>query len=309
MKRRGRTILVGALAVSLLLAVQFASPAPGGVWLRTLYDSLHVPVFGVVAICILYLTPANWGGAKRILATTVAVIALGALSELAQIPTNRDASVNDLIADWLGAAGFVCIALVFARNVSIPRGRRLLLALLGIAFITPPLLPLAKVSAAYVVRTQSLPTLIRFDSPFARVFFRLQNAKLIPQGSVGPASASVDIQLGNGPWPGIVFSDLWPNWASYENLVIGIENPGADTLPVNLRVHDREHRREQRFRDRFNRTIKLAPGLHVIRISLSEIQDAPDGRQMNLSEIDGLVIFATRQEAGRRFVLHEIRLE
>jgi hypothetical protein len=42
---------------------------------------------------------------------------------------------------------------------------------------------------------------------------------------------------------------------------------------------------------------------------LSDIQNAPADRQMNMAEIDGLMIFATRQESGRRFVLHEIRLE
>lgn len=309
MKHKRRTILLCSLVVALMLAVQFAAPAPGGAWLRTLYDSLHVPVFGVVAICIFYLTPANWGSGKRIVATLGAVSGLGLLSELAQIPTDRDASVNDLVADWLGAAGFVCLALGFARNVSISGGRRLLLALLGIAFITPPLLPLARVSAAYVVRVQSLPALIRFDSRFATVFFRLQNARLIPHSNDASAAASVNIQLGDGPWPGILFSDLWPNWEPYETLVIAIENPESDELPINLRVHDREHRKEQRYRDRFNRTIELAPGRHMVRISLSDIQEAPDGRHMNLSEIDGLVIFATRQEAGRRFILYEIRLE
>ena len=93
-------------------------------------------------------------------------------------------------------------------------------------------------------------------------------------------------------------------------LVIEIENPESDDLSVNIRVDDREHQHgEQRFGDRFNRKVDLAPGIQTIRIALTAIKHAPDQRQMNMAEIVGLIIFATRQESGRRFVLHEIRLE
>lgn len=307
MTRNARNLLV-SLVVVLLLVVHFARPSMGGLWLQTLYESLHVPVFGVIAVCVLFITPAHWGIRNRLIATTFAVIGLSLLSEAAQIPTSRHASIEDLIADLLGAAGFVCIAIACSRSVAGHKIRRVVLVLLGVAFIAWPLQPLAKVSAAYVERHQIMPSLVRFDSRFASTFFRMQNAELTERiDSLDSVSAT--ILLKDGPWPGIVFNDLWPNWEPYAALVIGIENPDSDELRIIISVHDRDHRGEQRYSDRFNRSIELAPGRQALRIELNDIQDAPADRQMNMAEIDGLVFSATRQESGRRFVLHEIRLE
>jgi VanZ family protein len=310
MKSNGRNMLAISIVVVLLLAIHFASPSPVGLWLRTLYNSLHVPVFGIIAICVFVITPAQWGRRNRLVAIIAVVIGLSVISEVAQIPINRDASFKDLVADWFGAAGFIAMGIVFSRSFSVPKGLGRYLVLLGMACILWPLLPLAKVSAAYVERVQMLPSLVRFDSRFADTFFRLQNAELVKQTNDILGAVSADILLRDGPWPGIAFNDLWPNWEPYAALNIEIENPQPDELSVNIRVHDGKYRAgEQRYNDRFNRRVDLAPGLQTIPIMLTDIRDAPAGRQMNMAEIDGLIIFATKQEAGKRFVLHEIRLD
>jgi VanZ family protein len=309
MKRNFVRILASTVIVVLLLVIHFATPSPSGLWLQTFYDSLHVLFFGVIAVCVLLTTPLHWSRRKRLLTVLAAVFVLSALSETVQIPTGRDASFSDLLADWFGAAGFIAVAIVFSTSISVPKGRGRYLVILGIALIVWPLLPLAKVSAAYMERSQLLPELASFDSKFGDMFFYAQNAELRKLRSVN-TSFSAEVSLGDGPWPGIIFHDLWPNWEPYSALIIEIENPGAESLPVNIRVHDRAHRKgDQPYGDRFNRSVDLAPGTQTIRISLSDIQSAPAGRQMNMAEIDGLVVFCTRQESGRKFVLHRIRLE
>ena len=52
----------------------------------------------------------------------------------------------------------------------------------------------------------------------------------------------------------------------------------------------------------------LVPGRQTLQIDLREIREAPAGRKMNMAEIDGLILFTTRRQAGRRFVLHDLRL-
>jgi hypothetical protein len=154
-----------------------------------------------------------------------------------------------------------------------------------------------------------LPSLMRFDARFATVFFSLQDAELSVQEDNGRGVASANILLKDGPWPGVVFGEVWPNWKPYTALVIEIDNPGPDALPINVRVHDRDHRGKQLFDDRFNRRIELAPGRQTIHIKLADIEDAPAGRRMDMGNIDELIIFATAQESGRRLVLHDIRLK
>lgn len=310
MKRNFVRILASAVIVALLLVIHFATPSRGGLWLQTLYDSLHVFFFGAIAVCVLLATPLHWSRRKRLLTVLAAVFALSVFSELVQIPTGRDASFGDLLADWFGAAGSIAVAIVFSTSISVPKGRGRHLVILGIALIVWPLLPLAKVSAAYLERSQLLPELASFDSSFSGVFYYVQNAELRTLRRPVGTSFSAEVSLGNGPWPGIIFHDLWPNWEPYTALIIEIENPGAESLRVNIRVHDRAHRDgDQPYSDRFNRSVDLAPGTKTIHITLADIQNAPAGRPMKMAEIDGLVVFCSQQESGRKFVLHRIRLE
>jgi len=310
MRNNGLRILAGTVVVILLLVIQFVTPSRGGLWLQTFYNSLHIPLFGIIAVCVLVVTPPHWPRRKRLLATLYAVITLSVLSEVAQIPTARDASFGDLLADWFGAAGFVAAAIVFSSSISVPKGRGRYLVILGIALLIWPLLPLAKVSAAYIERNQLLPALVSFESNFGDLFFRAQNAKIRKiRRRIGNA-LSAEVTLEDGPWPGIIFHDIWPNWAPYSALIIEIENPEPESLSVNFRVHDRAHRKgEQLHSDRFNLGVDLAPGIQTIRITLADIQNAPAGRQMNMAEIDGLILFGIQQDSGRRFVLHDIWLE
>lgn len=309
MKQYGRKMLVISIVVILLLVLHFAAPPRGGRWLDTFYNSLHVPLFGIIAVGILYITPVHWGSRNRLFVTICAVIGFSLLSEVAQIPTGRDASLNDIVSNLLGGIGFVCIAGTFLPGLSVPKGWRRYIILLGISLVTWSVLPLARVSAAYVERVQMLPSLMRFDARFATVFFSLQDAELSVQEDNGRGVASANILLKDGPWPGVVFGEVWPNWKPYTALVIEIDNPGPDALPINVRVHDRDHRGKQLFDDRFNRRIELAPGRQTIHIKLADIEDAPAGRRMDMGNIDELIIFATAQESGRRLVLHDIRLK
>lgn len=310
MKRNGLRILASAVVVILLLALHFVAPSRGGLWLQTFFDSLHVPVFGIIAVCVLVITPTHWSRLKRILAVVAAVAALSMLSEIAQIPTGRDASINDIIADLLGAAGFVAIAVVFSPSISIRKGRGRYFIILGLACIAWPLAPLAKVSAAYLERNQALPLLVRFDSSLGQTFFRLQNSNFKRVLRANMNLVTAEISLLDGPWPGIIFHDIWPNWEPYSTLVIVIENPEFESLPINIRVHDRAHTLgDQPYNDRFNMTHSMQPGHYTLQISLEQIRNAPEARQMDLSQIDGIVVFCSSKDAGRVFSLIEIRLE
>ena len=263
----------------------------------------------MIAVGILYVTPSTWPSRNRLFATVAVLTGLSLLSETAQIPTGRDASAIDLASDMLGGIGFLCMAIAFSRSLSMPSSRRRYAFVLGISLLAVAVLPLARVSAAYVERAQMLPSLVRFDARFATIFVAPKDAEWSRQKGGDRDAISASILLNDGPWPGIAIGDVWPNWAPYTALSIEFENPGAVTLPINVRVHDREHRDNQVYGDRFNRRLELEPGVQLVRIELEDIEAAPAGRRMDMGNIDGLMIFATEQEAGRRVVIHHIRLE
>jgi len=310
MRRNGLRLLASAIIVILLLVMHLVAPSRGGLWLQTLYDSLHVPLFGIIAVCLLVITPTQWSRLKRLSTVIVIVVALSVLSEIAQIPTGRDALLNDLLADWFGAAGFLTVAIVFSSSIAVPEGRGRYLVILGIGLIVWPLIPLAKVSAAYLERNQLLPELVSFDARFGNLFYYGQNAEVRTVRRSVSRSFAAEVSLGDGPWPGIVFHDLWPNWEPYSTLVIEIENPELESFPINIRVHDRVHTLgDQAYDDRFDMTDTLHSGHYTLEIPLEQIRNAPEARQMDLSQIDGIVVFCSSNNAGRVINLIEIRLE
>ena len=101
-----RTCAAIAIAI-LLLAVFMPRPDHPGIWLRSLFEWLHVPVFGLISLAILSLTPTSWRRSQRFGLALLGSVMLGVLTEAAQIPMQRDASWEDLIADATGAAGFL----------------------------------------------------------------------------------------------------------------------------------------------------------------------------------------------------------
>jgi hypothetical protein len=153
------------------------------------------------------------------------------------------------------------------------------------------------------------PSLMRFDARFAQILFSMRDSELSILHEEGSEDVIGAITFKEGRWPGIEFHDLWPNWESYSELVIEIENPGPGVLPINIRVDDVEHRRSQSFDDRFNKMVELPRGRQSIRIKLADIRNGPILRQLDLKKVDGLFIFGSNEEAGRRVILHEIRLD
>ena len=116
--------------------------------------------------------------------------------------------------------------------------------------------------------------------------------------------------MNDGPWPGLIIHDIRPDWRDFSTLVIELGLEELRPLDINIRVHDQQHRNgEQPYRDRFNRTFELTKGADTIRIPLAEIRDAPQGRPMDLGQIDGIVIFCHARDSGREFRIGEIRLE
>ena len=153
--------------------------------------------------------------------------------------------------------------------------------------------------------------IVDFDARYTDTFMRTQNVTLTEMQADDTGRTSAHIRLDDGPWPGVLFHDLYPSWDDYGALVIELENPESTALDLNLRVDDEAHRfgGNQRYSDRFNLQFELPPGKKTLRIPLADIAEGPADRKMDLSSIDGMVIFAIRKNAGRTFVIHGIRLE
>ena len=142
-----------------------------------------------------------------------------------------------------------------------------------------------RVSAAYVERNGVFPVIYNSNWPTREEF-------------VTQRGMAID------------FRNLYPDWRNYRTLVVDIEVESAEPFPITIRVHDKQHLRGSQPRsDRFVRSFVLDSGRGVIEILLSEIEDGPETRSLDLSRVDGLVLYSA-EEPGRHSVrLHQIGLE
>ena len=233
---------------------------------------------------------------------------LGVLSEAAQIPVARDASLHDLMSDWFGAASFIGIALAVSARHTFTRTQVAAILVLAASMLIWALWPLARTSLAYAERFRQLPQLVQADSTLSDVFIRRQFASVSRVRT--PDGAAIQVELLDGAWPGITFHDLWPDWRAYTSLVLQITVEGSSAFDLNVRIHDRPHQAgKQIYTDRFNAQYRLLPGSHEIRISLDDVRMSPRDREMELAQVEGIILFGRQQDAGRVFRVQDLRLE
>lgn len=300
-------LFLPVVVAGLLLTVHLYDPARPGLWMNVFFDSLHVPVFGVIALCTYAVLPDNYSIRWRVAAALAISFFLGLLSEFGQVFTSRDASVHDLISDAAGATGFVLAALAISRANRISTINRSFLAIIAASALGYALLPLCNVSIAYIQRNSQFPVLSNFGSLQSDHLTRTQNLRLEILQSNDTNEKFAMATFESGPWPGVAFHDIYPDWRNYSTLVLELLGPHDSAIQLNFRVHDRTH--NDTYSDRFNYSFQLNPGLQELRIELDEIRRAPLDRDMNMAVIDEIILFGLNSDAGRSFYIRQIRLE
>lgn len=329
---RGRGAAVrAALAVLLLLALLVVgnAPEPTLFW-RTLFNTGHAPLFGVLALLLRQLAAHEGPAALRARASLTAFVVsvvLGVAGEALQmLQPGREVSTDDVLRNAAGAAAFLLLRAAWVRRAAEGAGaRRTRLARTTAAalLLVAAGARLAMVSAAYVARNHAAPTVARFDGSFwerelvwtrhsaltparpAREIERPREADASTPRFTTGALARLDLRP--DLYPGISFDEPYPDWSRYENLVLEIASDLAEPINLVIRIHDAEH--DHRFGDRFNRRLTIQPGENRIVIPIREIREGPDKREMDMTRVRNIMLFAYRLEQPTHVFLGPIRLE
>ncbi len=304
-KSNHRSLLIGAVLLlsSMLLIYR---PSYVNAWWQTLFDWMHVPVFGLIALAFLGLTssvrPAWW----RFGIAMLGGIALAFATEAAQIPLERNASVEDVVSDIAGVAAFLLAAASIRCRLPVMGAG--LIASLAIVYWSA--LPLIELTSAYVDRNKRFPVIFTPVSESADQFFRRKNAHGETQWDDSLGRAYERLVFPAASSPSVYLHELFPDWSGYQALEILAAVEGDSRMAVTIRIHDQAHLRgDQPHEDRFNRNISLEPGLNIVAIPLDDIERAPVGRSMDMTRIEMLVLFSAAAETERSMRLYELRLE
>jgi len=108
-------------------------------------------------------------------------------------------------------------------------------------------------------------------------------------------------------YPGLDIEEPQPDLTGYAYLKLKIFSPDPNEVALTIRIHDKTH--NQQYNDRFNQSFRVNQGENVIKIALESVRIAPVHREMNMKEIAGMILFASKPEKPLSFYISSIWLD
>jgi len=282
----------------------------GSMWWSAVFDLGHVPLFGVLALMILQASRLLWRGRSRSgwrhygAALVVSVLVSG-LTELAQYVGPRDADPRDVIRNVIG----VVAMLLLARSRDGDRGGRWCMRVIAAGLVMIVSIPVATLTVAYRQRDAAFPRICDFEHGWETTFLHTQDADLAREAAAAEKGDGMAGRLTFRPatYPGLSFVEPHPDWRGYDQLVFEVYSDADTALALAVRIDDGEH--DQRYWDRFNRRLTIQPGANRIAIDLAEVEQAPRGRRMDMTNVRNITLFAVEPEEPFTVYVDAVRLE
>ncbi len=300
-----RNILLTSFTCLAVLAILFKVEIPGYnmLW-REIGNAGHIPLFGILAMAILFLSKTLFGGYLsnlkwHYIMALVITSGLGFLTEFIQWFTPRDADFLDIVRDVLGAIIFLSFFILAREKKAVFfNGQKWFRVTLGFTIIILLLVGLSPVlvwTGAYAYRSANIPNLCGFESPVDLLFVRMSRADL--KRVTAPVSwqtkkDSTVAQITYHPaeFSEMYFRDPYPDWLEFSRFGLEIYSPEDTAIQLTIRIDDRYHSGD--YRDRFNRTVTVLPGDNRIIINCEEIVNGPELRKLDISRIKSVIVFS-----------------
>ena len=262
----------------------------------------HVPLFGLIAVILLWILQLTTLGERlsvphRYVLAWLGAVGLGAISEYLQYFSPRDADFMDLANDMAGATSFLVLHYLVDTRLSDrdkkQRNRfKIPLRIAALVILLVAGIPMIKAAAASWYRRASFPRMYTFDNGLEKKFIGQIYAELEfvdpPDEWQGRDSRVARVTFLPAKYPGLRFDGPWPDWRGYRTLTIDIFSPADSTVLLVMMIKDDEI---AGYHDRFNRELRIDPGLNEIRIPVADIENSPENRRMDMSSLDAIHLF------------------
>ncbi|MFH1701747.1 MAG: VanZ family protein [Candidatus Zixiibacteriota bacterium] len=322
MKSKDRSTIYFVIILFFIIAFGFIKPPGKSFLLQSISNTAHIPAFGFLALSLLglsrHILHQKLKNPFHHYAIAFGISSLlGILTEYIQMFGPRDADIWDVVRNEAGIIIFLGFCLwrdtkpVSLFSATIKNLRKALFVLLSLMVVLS-LAPIALWGGAYLYRNNSFPVICEFDSSLEEVFWEIDQAKISRVSGPeewGKVDGDKVCQVKFIPDQYSGFGILEPvrDWSFYNYLEFEIFSPLDSISRIAIRIEDYRH--DSNYSDRFNRLIEINPGHNAIVIPLSEIQNGPQDRKLDMNSIAAIVFFAVRPAQPFTLYFDNIRLE
>ena len=307
---------------AVVIMVLFGKLPDNSLFWREVQNSGHTFLFAVIAVLILLLLRNSAVGLRQAPLKLYVVAGLtsllvGVLTELVQLLIGSDSSIMDVMRDLTGIVGglgfFASVDKTLQPHwLKLRQIKKAGLVVMSISVFTAGLFPLVHLSAAYVQRNEAFPVVFDLKNEWSSSFIEIKNA--VVKTSIDQQVSTVNnlkrfafVQFKHGIYPGVSMIEPYPDWSLFEALTLEIYSEQAVEFDLVVRVHDKKH--NHAYSDRFNKRLVVKAGENHFRIPLHDIEDAPKEREMDMTRVSELVLFAEQPVVPISFYLGVMRLE
>lgn len=244
---------------------------------------------------------------RRFLLCLFVTVALGGAIELIQFNlSGRTSSLLDLMRDVSGS-------MIAFSVLIIKEGKSKFVKTLAIASVSA-ILSLSFFSLVTVLRDEvaawnDFPVLAGFEHKGE--LQRWESGRVMVSRVMFPVRSgrySLKVKFSTAEYSGLSLVHFPRDWRGRDWLLFSVYNPD-DPVALHFRVHDTLHSKNQAYGNRYNGSILLTAGWNDIQVDMRDIQGGPDGREMDLADIQGFGIFVMKQQVDRVLYLDGVRLE
>lgn len=265
----------------------------------TFLDLAHAPACAMLAVVIHLFLRSRGATFRTHLAVFALLLVFCAGTEVAQGWIGRDSNWWDLLSNVLGT----CIG----SSWFLLGPRRSLLVGLSCLLLTVAWARPSAVLYDGVLRHRQFPTVASFEQPVELLRWHALDAEMQRTSQhVAEGKRALKVTLCPGTYPGVILFEPYPDWRAYDQLEMSIWLEGEEPFELWIKIEDEEH--DGAYQDRFHEKLVLQPGDNHIRTLLSKVRTAPATREMNLSQISVLQLFAVKLTQSRTMFVDHIRV-
>jgi len=308
-----RNNLYRNIALIVIFSLFFLPIPTSNLWWREAINGSHTVFFIILSFIIYYQVKI------RIHISNVTIVYfyvlaigmfLGIVIELLQVFVQREASLNDLYRNLFGIITGLClITILNLKNIHRQKTKIVFFSLVGTVFLILGISPLIQLSWHYIERNKAFPVIVDFDASWSSSFIRFNNTEILKASNFSQKKNNNLhlIQFNEGTYPGISVIESVSDWSTYRKLRLIVFSKYEHDTSLVLRIHDKTHNNS--FSDRFNKKLEIKPGLNNVEISLEKIRYGPVNRELDLTNIAGIILFSRNLEQRSWFEISNIYLE